>query len=68
MLAWREFLNELPDIPEGDSTLLDNCLVLGNTVDGNRSNRYRAAGLSRKAGPLVGVEGSEPCIAISYAR
>lgn len=31
MLAWREFLDELAVIPEGDGTLLDNCLVLAHS-------------------------------------
>ncbi|MDH4040370.1 MAG: DUF1552 domain-containing protein [Gammaproteobacteria bacterium] len=31
MIAWREFLDELASIPEGDGTLLDNCLVLAHS-------------------------------------
>ncbi len=31
MIAWREFLDELSAIPEGDGTLLDNCLVLAHS-------------------------------------
>ncbi len=31
MIAWREFLDELERIPEGDGTLLDNCLVLAHS-------------------------------------
>ncbi len=31
MIAWREFLDELAAIPEGDGTLLDNCLVLAHS-------------------------------------
>ena len=31
MIAWREFLDELEKIPEGDGTLLDNCLVLAHS-------------------------------------
>ncbi len=31
MLAWREFLDELSAIPEGDGTLLDHCLVLAHS-------------------------------------
>lgn len=31
MLAWRDFLDELSAIPEGDGTLLDNCLVLAHS-------------------------------------
>ncbi len=31
MVAWREFLDELAGIPEGDGTLLDNCLVLAHS-------------------------------------
>ena len=31
MLAWRDFLDELEAIPEGDGTLLDNCLVLAHS-------------------------------------
>ncbi len=31
MVAWREFLDELDAIPEGDGTLLDNCLVLAHS-------------------------------------
>ncbi len=31
MIAWREFLDELDAIPEGDGTLLDNCLVLAHS-------------------------------------
>lgn len=31
MLAWRDFLDALDGIPEGDGTLLDNCLVLAHS-------------------------------------
>lgn len=31
MLAWREFLDELASIPEGDATLLDHCLILAHS-------------------------------------
>lgn len=31
MVAWREFLDELSSISEGDGTLLDNCLVLAHS-------------------------------------
>lgn len=31
MMAWRDFLDELAAIPEGDGTLLDNCLVLAHS-------------------------------------
>jgi len=31
MVAWREFLDELAAIPEGDGTLLDNCVVLAHS-------------------------------------
>jgi hypothetical protein len=31
MVAWREFLDELAAIPEGDGTLLDNCMVLAHS-------------------------------------
>ena len=31
MIAWREFLDALSGIPEGDGTLLDNCLVLAHS-------------------------------------
>jgi hypothetical protein len=31
MIAWREFLDELAAIPEGDGTLLDHCLVLAHS-------------------------------------
>ena len=31
MIAWREFLDEIAAIPEGDGTLLDNCLVLAHS-------------------------------------
>ena len=31
MIAWREFLDELAAIPEGDGTLLDNCMVLAHS-------------------------------------
>ena len=31
MLAWRDFLDALAAIPEGDGTLLDNCLVLAHS-------------------------------------
>ncbi|HMN46763.1 MAG TPA: DUF1552 domain-containing protein [Povalibacter sp.] len=31
MIAWREFLDELAGIPEGDGTLLDHCLVLAHS-------------------------------------
>jgi hypothetical protein len=31
MLAWRDFLDAIDGIPEGDGTLLDNCLVLAHS-------------------------------------
>ncbi|MYM62834.1 DUF1552 domain-containing protein [Pseudomaricurvus sp. HS19] len=31
MLAWRDFLDAVSAIPEGDGTLLDNCLVLAHS-------------------------------------
>lgn len=31
MIAWREFLDELESIPEGDGTLLDNCMVMAHS-------------------------------------
>lgn len=31
MVAWREFLDELAAIPEGDGRLLDNCVVLAHS-------------------------------------
>lgn len=31
MIAWREFLDEIDRIPEGDGTLLDNCLILAHS-------------------------------------
>lgn len=31
MLAWRDFLDTLSSIPEGDGTLLDNCLVFAHS-------------------------------------
>jgi hypothetical protein len=31
MVAWRDFLDALAGIPEGDGTLLDNCLVLAHS-------------------------------------
>lgn len=31
MLAWKDFLDALDAIPEGDGTLLDNCLVLAHS-------------------------------------
>ena len=31
MLAWREFLDELSAIREGEGTLLDNCLILAHS-------------------------------------
>ncbi|WP_317932275.1 DUF1552 domain-containing protein [Halioxenophilus sp. WMMB6] len=31
MLAWRDFLDSLARIPEGDGTLLDNCLVFAHS-------------------------------------
>ncbi len=31
MVAWKEFLDALSAIPEGDGTLLDNCLVLAHS-------------------------------------
>lgn len=31
MIAWREFLDELASIPEGDGTLLDHCLILAHS-------------------------------------
>ncbi|HEY9545093.1 MAG TPA: DUF1552 domain-containing protein [Solimonas sp.] len=31
MVAWREFLDEISAIKEGDGTLLDNCLILAHS-------------------------------------
>jgi len=31
MVAWKDFLDALSTIPEGDGTLLDNCLVLAHS-------------------------------------
>lgn len=31
MIAWREFLDEIANIPEGDGTLLDHCLILAHS-------------------------------------
>lgn len=31
MLAWKDFLDEIAAIPEGDGTLLDNCLILAHS-------------------------------------
>ena len=31
MVAWRDFLDEIAAIPEGDGTLLDNCLILAHS-------------------------------------
>jgi hypothetical protein len=31
MLAWKDFLDAVDAIPEGDGTLLDNCLVLAHS-------------------------------------
>lgn len=31
MVAWREFLDELAGIPEGDAALLDHCLILAHS-------------------------------------
>jgi hypothetical protein len=31
MVAWREFLDEISGIPEGDGTLLDHCLILAHS-------------------------------------
>jgi hypothetical protein len=31
MIAWKDFLDALAAIPEGDGTLLDNCLVLAHS-------------------------------------
>jgi len=31
MVAWKEFLDEIDKIPEGDGTLLDNCLILAHS-------------------------------------
>ena len=31
MEAWADFVEHLAAIPEGDGTLLDNCLVLGHS-------------------------------------
>lgn len=31
MIAWKEFLDEIDKIPEGDGTLLDNCLILAHS-------------------------------------
>lgn len=31
MIAWKEFLDEIDTIPEGDGTLLDNCLILAHS-------------------------------------
>jgi Protein of unknown function (DUF1552) len=31
MIAWREFLDEIASIPEGDGTLLDHCMILAHS-------------------------------------
>lgn len=31
MVAWRDFLDSLSSIPEGDGTLLDNCIVMAHS-------------------------------------
>jgi hypothetical protein len=31
MVAWREFLDAIDAVPEGDGTLLDNCLILAHS-------------------------------------
>lgn len=31
MVAWKEFLDEIEKIPEGDGTLLDNCMILAHS-------------------------------------
>jgi hypothetical protein len=31
MIAWREFLDEMSAIQEGDGTLLDHCLILAHS-------------------------------------
>jgi hypothetical protein len=31
MVAWREFLDEISGISEGDGTLLDHCLILAHS-------------------------------------
>jgi hypothetical protein len=31
MIAWKEFLDAISAIPEGDGTLLDNCLILAHS-------------------------------------
>jgi len=31
MLAWRDFLDAMASIPEGDGTLLDNCLIFAHS-------------------------------------
>jgi hypothetical protein len=31
MVAWREFLDEIASIPEGDGTLLEHCLILAHS-------------------------------------
>ena len=31
MIAWKDFLDALDGIPEGDGTLLDNCLILAHS-------------------------------------
>jgi hypothetical protein len=31
MIAWKDFLDALNGIPEGDGTLLDNCLILAHS-------------------------------------
>jgi hypothetical protein len=31
MIAWREFLDEIASIREGDSTLLDHCVILAHS-------------------------------------
>src|SRR3546814_19702425 len=38
MVAWREFLDEISAIKEGDGTLLDNCLILAHS-DGKSEDR-----------------------------
>ncbi len=44
MLGWRDFLDALASIPEGDGTLLDNCLVLAHS-DCSIANAHAVEGI-----------------------
>lgn len=44
MEAWATFVETLKSIPEGDGTLLDNCLVLAHSEHSN-ANRHSVTGL-----------------------